>query len=404
MSAEVSPLQRRWFRAIGLAAVAIASAAVLVWLLIQPYGPGMLGDLEIYKGAISSGFSGQPLYEWVYVHPTVHGLGFTYPPFAALVLAWLVPLDLGVAKAIWVVLTFAVAIAALHLVVRTGLAARRPDQVVPLVDQVTWTAALAIPVLFTYPFLHNLIVGQVSLFVIALALFDHQLPRKWQGVLVGLAGAIKLTPLVFIPYFLVTRQWRQAVVATATFAGASLIAFAVLPQASVAYWTDKLWQTGRVGRTESTVSKSLLSMLTRLIGDGSATKIVWLLLAAAVTVLALWQASRAYRQADYLGAALVVGSLSVAVSPISWPHHQLWLVLVACWWMLQAGRLPKVLSAVLFAIFLLYPAFDDYSTLSGWLAVAVELPALAVLLVLGFGSRPFAVRTPPQAEVGRGQP
>ncbi|MCE1175259.1 MAG: glycosyltransferase 87 family protein, partial [Propionibacteriales bacterium] len=381
MSAEVSPLQRRWIRAIGLSAVAVAAAVLLVWLLSRPYGPGMLGDLEIYKGAISYGFSGQPLYDWVYVHPTVHGLGFTYPPFAALVLAWLVPLDLGVAKVIWVVLTFAVAIAALHLVVRTGLAARRPDQEVPLVDQVTWTAALAIPVLFTYPFLHNLIVGQVSLFVIALALFDHQLPRKWQGVLVGVAGAIKLTPLVFIPYFLVTRQWRQAVVATATFAGASLIAFAVLPQASIAYWTDKLWQTGRVGRTESTVSKSLLSMLTRLIGDGSATKIGWLVLAAAVTVLALWQASRAYRQADYLGAALVVGTLSVAVSPISWPHHQLWLVLVACWWMLQRDWLSRVLAATLFVIFFCYPAFDDYATASGWLAVAVELPTLAALLV-----------------------
>lgn len=387
MAAEVTAQQRRWFRAIGLSVIALAAALMLVWLLSQPYGPGMLGDLEIYKGAISYGLSGQPLYDWVYVHPTVHGLGFTYPPFAALVLSWLVPLDLGVAKVIWVVLTFAVAIAALQLVVRTGLAARRPDSVVPLVDQVTWTAALAIPVVFTYPFLHNLIVGQVSLFVIALALFDHQLPRKWQGVLVGLAGAIKLTPLVFIPYFVVTKQWRQAVVATATFAGASLIAFAVLPQASIAYWTDKLWQTGRVGRTESTVSKSLLSMLTRLLGDGSTTKIVWLVLAAAVTVLAFWWARRSYQRGDLMGATLMVGTLSVAVSPISWPHHQLWLVLMACWWALQQGWGSRLLAVLLFAILCFYPAFEDYPTVTGWLAVAVELPALAVLLVLSLGPR-----------------
>jgi alpha-1,2-mannosyltransferase len=388
VAAEVTAQQRRWFRAIGLSVIALAAALMLVYLLSQPYGPGMLGDLEIYKGAISYALSGQPLYDWVYLHPTVHGLGFTYPPFAALVLAWLVPLDLGAAKAIWVLLTFAVLVACVLLVVRTGLAVRRPDGVVPLVEQVTWTAALMIAVIFTYPFLHDMIVGQVSLFVIALALFDHQLPRKWQGVLVGVAGAIKLTPLVFIPYFLITKQWRQAVIATAAFIGASLVAFAVLPQASIAYWTDKLWQTGRVGRTESTVSKSLLSMLTRLMGDATTTKVAWLVLAAAVTALALWQASRSYRQSDYLGAALVVGSLSVAVSPISWPHHQLWLVLVACWWALQPGRWPKVLAAVLFAIFWCYPAFDDYQTVSGWLAVAVELPVIAVLLVLGLGSQP----------------
>jgi alpha-1,2-mannosyltransferase len=390
VSADVSDQQRRWLWAIGVVMIAATIAATMVYQLSRPSGPGMLGDLEIYKGAISYCFSGQPLYDWVYVHPTVHGLGFTYPPFAALALAWLVPLDLGVAKAIWVLVTFVVLFAAIHLVVRTGLAARRPGQSPTLVDQVIWTAALAIPVMFSYPFLHNLIVGQVSLFVVALALFDHQLPRKWQGVLIGLAAAIKLTPLVFVGYFVVTRQWRQAVVSVATFAGASLLAFAVLPQASIDYWTDKLWQTGRVGRTESTVSKSVLALLTRLLGDGSATKIVWLVAAVAITALALWQAWRSHRAGDELGAALVVGALSVAISPISWPHHQLWLVLMACWWMLRPGRWPKVLAAVLFAIFFCYPAFDDYPSVSGWLAVAVELPVLATMLVIGVGA--FSVR------------
>lgn len=380
MADQVTDAQRQWFRAAGLIVVALAAAILLVYLLTQQYGPVMQGDLEIYRGAISYALSGQPLYDWVYDHPSVHGLGFTYPPFAALVLAWLVPLDLVVAKAIWIVLTFAVIVACLLLLVRTARATES------MATQLAWTAGLAIPVMFTDPFLHNLVVGQVSLFVVALALFDHQLPRKWQGALIGMAAAIKLTPLVFVPYFLITKQWRQAVVSIATFVGASAIAFLVLPQASIAYWTVKLWQTDRVGRTDSTVSKSLLSMLTRLLGDGSATKIVWLVVAAAVTVLALWQASRSYRQADYLGAALMVGSLSVAVSPISWPHHQLWLVLVACWWLLQPGRWPKVLAGVLFAIFWCYPAYDDYQTVSGWLAVAVELPVIAVVLVLGVGS------------------
>jgi hypothetical protein len=391
VAAQVSAQQRNWFAAAGLIAIAAAVAGVLVLTLTQSGGPGMLGDLEIYKGAISYGLSGQPLYDWVYIHPTVHGLGFTYPPFAALTLSWLVPLDLGVAKVIWTLATFAVTIACLNLLVRQGLAARagaaaKPERAL----QVAWTAGLAIPFLFTYPFLHNLIVGQVSLFVIALALFDHQLPRKWQGLLVGLAAAIKLTPLVFVPYFLITRQWRQAAVATGTFAAASGLAFAILPQASLVYWTDKLWQTGRVGRTESTVSKSLLSFLTRLMGDATATKIVWLVLAAAVTVVAFWWARRSYQAGDLLSATLMVGTLSVAVSPISWPHHQLWLVLVGCWWLLQPGRLPKVLAAVLLVIFLMYPAFDDYSSVSGLLALEVELPALAVLLVLGFGPRPGA--------------
>lgn len=392
MASSATPAQRDRLLAGGLVAVAVSIALVLVWALTRPSGPGMLGDLEIYKGAISSALSGQPLYDWVYVHPTVHGLGFTYPPFAALVLAWLVPMDLLAAKVIWTVLTFAVSIACLHLLVRTALATRDPAAAPSPARQVAWTAGLAIPFLLSYPFLHDLVVGQVSLFVIALALFDHQLPRRWQGVLIGLAAAIKLTPLVFVPYFVITKQWRQAVVALGAFGGASLLAFVVMPQASIAYWTDKLWQTGRVGRTDSTVNKSLLGLLTRLWGDGTAAHLVWLVMAAAVAVLAYWWAWRSFGRGDLLGATLMVGALSVAVSPISWPHHQLWLVLVAAWWMLQPRVLSRVLSVVLFAIFVDYPAFGDYVGVSGLTAVNVELPALAVLVVLangpGSGPRP----------------
>lgn len=392
MASSVTPAQRDRLLAGGLVAVAVSIAVMLVWALTRPSGPGMLGDLEIYKGAISSALSGQPLYDWVYVHPTVHGLGFTYPPFAALVLAWLVPMELLTAKVIWTVLTLAVAIACLALLVRTALVAQHPEVAPSLAGQVAWTAGLAIPFLLSYPFLHDLVVGQVSLFVIALALFDHQLPRRWQGVLIGLAAAIKLTPLVFVPYFLITRQWRQAAVALGTFLGASLIAFVVMPQASVAYWTDKLWQTGRVGRTDSTVNKSLLGLLVRGWGDGTAVHLIWLLLAAVVAVLAYWWAWRSYRSGDLLGATLMVGSLSVAVSPISWPHHQLWLVLVAAWWLLQPRLLSRVLGGLLFAIFVDYPAFGDYGGMPGLVAANVELPSLAVLVVLACGPRSASVR------------
>jgi alpha-1,2-mannosyltransferase len=376
-----------------LVPVAIACAVVLVMSLNATTEAGILGDLEIYRGAIGYGFGGGDLYAWVYEHPTVKGLGFTYPPFAALVLSWLVVVPLAAAKVVWTVLTFAVIAACLWLLTRPDPGTRVGGSPSPAL-RLAWTAGIAIPVLFTYPFLHNLVVGQVSLFVIALALFDHTLPPRWQGVLVGLAGAIKLTPLVFVPYYLLTRQWRQAAMASGTFAAATGLAFAVLPGASIDYWTDKLWQTGRVGRTDSTVNKSLLGLLARLLGDGGATKIVWVALALAVAALAYWRAAHAFGEDDLLGASLMVGALSVALSPISWPHHQLWLVLVAAWWVLQRGRAPLVLGLVLFVVFLGYPWFDDYKTaIDPLLRIGVELPALAVLLVLGAGPRPGAGRT-----------
>ncbi len=375
--------------AVGLVAVAVAVAVMLVVTLATNSTAGLLGDLDIYRGAVNTALAGQDLYSYTYVHPTIHGLGFTYPPFAALVLVPFALLDPVLAKVIWTALTFVVTVGCIFLLVRTsgrGVVAGAPSGT----HRAAWVAGLSIPVMLSYPFLHNLIVGQVSLFVIALALFDHLLPRRWQGSLVGIAAAIKLTPLVFLPYYLLTRQWRQAAVCTGAFVGATGLAWLVLPAASVSYWTNLLWQTGRVGRTDSTVNKSLLGLLGRQLPDGVPTTLVWLAVAAAVAVLAYWRAARHLRDGSPLAAALAVGALSVAVSPISWPHHQLWLVLAACWYVLLGGRTATLVGAALFVVFLGYPWFDDYpaGTVGTLLGIGVELPALAVLLVLGVGLLP----------------
>lgn len=393
MSTAVTAEQRTRILAAALMSVAAVVAVLLVVGLISSAGTaGILGDLDIYRGAINYAFAGGDLYDYTYTHPTVHGLGFTYPPFAAILLTPFALLDSVPAKVVWTVLTFAVLIWCLVVLVRQAVkdGDSRLGPSPARATRVAWVAGLSIPVMASYPFLHNMVVGQVSLFVVALALCDHLLPRRWQGALVGLAGAIKLTPLVFLPYYLLTRQWRQAAVCLGAFAAATGLAFAVLPAASIAYWTDKLWQTGRVGRTDSTVNKSLLGLLSRELPAGAPVNLVWLAVAAGVAALAYWRAAQYLRAGNLLAATLAVGALSVAVSPISWPHHQLWLVLAAAWYLLQRGRLPLVLGVVLFVIFLGYPWFDDYpaGTVGTLLGVGVELPALAVLLVLGFGLLP----------------
>ena len=388
---EVTPNQRVRILAVAATVIACAAAAILLLAMSSAAGPGLLGDLEIYRGAISYAVSGGDLYEWVYQHPTVHGLGFTYPPFAALAMSWLVVVPLFAAKVIWTALTFALAAACCWLLVSRAAAASGSRPQPGVASRVLWTALAGLLFIFSYPFLHDLAVGQASLFVIGLALFDSWLPRRWQGVLVGLASAVKLTPLVFIPYYLITRQWRQAAMSAGVFAAATGLTYLLFPAASTSYWCDKLWQTGRVGRTDSTVNKSLLGFLSRMLPDGAATTITWLVVAAAVAVLAYWRASRALAAGDALGAVLLVGALSVAVSPISWPHHELWLALVACWWLLQRGWLPTVLTVVLAGVLFAYPWYGDYLVTSPALAVGVELPALVVLLVLGFGSRPRPV-------------
>ena len=45
----------------------------------------------------------------------------------------------------------------------------------------------------------------------------------------GIAAGIKLVPLIFIPYLLLTRRFRQAAVAAAAFAATVAAGFIVLP-------------------------------------------------------------------------------------------------------------------------------------------------------------------------------
>ena len=61
-------------------------------------------------------------------------------------------------------------------------------------------------------------LGQINLILMAAIMWDLTQPdttkngkyRWWKGVVTGIAAGIKLTPLIFVPYLLVTRKWREA--------------------------------------------------------------------------------------------------------------------------------------------------------------------------------------------------
>jgi len=53
------------------------------------------------------------------------------------------------------------------------------------------------------------------------------------------------------------------------------------------------------------------------------------LIGGAVVVLALWRAVRAYRNGRPLAASAIVGAAGIVFSPVSWTHHQIWLVIAA---------------------------------------------------------------------------
>jgi alpha-1,2-mannosyltransferase len=168
---------------------------------------------------------------------------------------------------------------------------------------------------------------------------------------IGLATAIKLTPALFIGYLLVVRRYRAAAVAAGTTAGATLLAALVMPDASRVFWTEALWDTGRVGSLGYVSNQSLRGLVARLYPTGGG--LFWLLLAA--VVLVVW--GYRVRQAgdDATGFALT-GVVACLVSPVTWVHHLVWLI-PALVLLADAGRGRLAAAAVIFVLLVSGPVW-----------------------------------------------
>ncbi|MGY1651574.1 glycosyltransferase 87 family protein [Geodermatophilus sp. SYSU D01119] len=306
-------------------AAGVALFAVLVgvvaWVsVVVPNDPWHdFFDLRVYRGAVGWWLDGQPLYDFTYGRSPY---GFTYPPFAALLVLPMALLPYPVVAAGHVLL---------NVVVLAGLAwwlltplARRHGWPLP------WAWVLALPLLFVLePVRETMGFGQVNLFLVALVLADVAALRRgsrWAGVGIGLAAAVKLTPGLFVVWLLLTRRFRAAAVATGTAAAATLLAFAVVPGTSWRFWTETLWQTERVGKLDKTSNQSLLGALARLTDPAEPPRLVWALLAAAALAFVLTRAVRVALRGDDLAGVALTGLAACLVSPISWSHHFVWLV------------------------------------------------------------------------------
>jgi alpha-1,2-mannosyltransferase len=240
-------------------------------------------------------------------------------------------------------------------------AARRAG--LPIWYAVSLACVLAIaldPVRETFTF------GQVNLLLAALVAVDVLVGvaggRRWAGVGVGLATAVKLTPGVFIVYLAVTRRWRAALVAGATAAVATLGAAAVDPEMSKVFWTKALWDTERVGDRSYVGNQSLSGAVARLVpgvaADARWRTVLWLALVAAVLAVWVVRVRRTAGVGDEVGGFALTAVLGCLVSPVTWVHHLVWLipalvlVMVRGRWWLGVGGYLVLCSRLVWA-------FDD---------------------------------------------
>ncbi|WAL63902.1 glycosyltransferase 87 family protein [Amycolatopsis cynarae] len=330
--------------------VPAALVATLVPMAVLACIVGGALDLHVYRTGGTAWLKGISLYAPEFGLLVPGGpLPFTYPPFAAIVFAPVSWLPWHVAKAV-MCLVSAASIVLTALIV----AGRRHGR-----GKVALATALGVSVLwFAFePVRQTVSFGQINLILMVLVAADCLLPRTWwpRGVLVGVAAAVKLTPAVFVVFFLVRRQYRAAAVSVAAFAACGLLAFALAPGDSVEYWTSTLFDPSRIGGAAYAFNQNIQAILVRLLPAGPGRSLLWLVLAAAAMALAVVGARRAHRAGDPVTALLLIATGGLLASPVSWSHHWVWVLpaAVVAFDVARRGgtavRAAAVLMAVVFA-------------------------------------------------------
>jgi alpha-1,2-mannosyltransferase len=275
-------------------------------------------DLDVYLRAGRMFVTGGGLYGPNWGAPLAHPLPYTYPPVWAAIVAPIAWLHWRAVAVAWTILNLGLLLWIVRLSYRLVLDRADASRGIAL-------AALVVAVAITTPLGSVFWFGQVGIVLAAACLADTiptrtRLPR---GVLVGFAMAVKLTPGIFMVYWLVTKRWRAAMTAATTALGLWLATAIVRPELSRQFWTDVVFRTGRVGDISFVSNQSIYGWLLR---SGWSDALLWLTLVAVVLVVGMHRARVAHASGEELVAVTIVGITSLLVSPVSWIDHAVWIV------------------------------------------------------------------------------
>ena len=354
---------RGWIATAGGAAAVVLALVVLY----SAYIP-LMNDFEVYyyggSRVLQTGESGA--HE---LYAPRDGLPFTYPPFAALLFAGLALLPMGTSSLVFstTALVGAGVVAAWLARHYFGLRSWRTS----FADWRFRSVALAgtAAILLLGPWRDTFDFGQINIILMGLILADFALYGKdragelrWPaGLLIGIAAGIKLTPLAFGLYFLVRRDFKALGWMAAGFFGSIAFAWAVLPNASLTFWTKILPDTGRIGGPAYLDNLSVKGLLLHVgLPDSGSTSMLWLVLSLGLAVLAALVIKWAVAADENFVAVSATAVLMLLISPVSWSHHWVWM----------AVALPSMAFAMHRV-----PSRTGKMRLYGWIVVGVSAVA-----------------------------
>jgi alpha-1,2-mannosyltransferase len=288
-------------------------------------------DIDIYQMGGQTWLDGRPLYRGDVLFHTPIGLNlpFTYPPLAAIVFCPFAWLHMPAASVAITLLTLVLLVVS-TVIVLTRLDVWNTSALVPGPGWLRrcWLAVVIVApaAIWLEPISSNFDFGQINVVLMTLVIADC-VPRRtpWpRGLLLGLGIALKLTPAVFLLYFLVRRDFRSALTALASFVAATLIGFVLAWSDSWEYWTHTVHHTDRIGSAALNTDQNIAGALAR-IGLGEHLRfLLWVGLCLAVLALTVWAMRRVLQAGEPTLAVICVALFGLMVSPVSWSHHWVW--------------------------------------------------------------------------------
>jgi alpha-1,2-mannosyltransferase len=327
----VAPALTRIRPSFVLQAVSVGAAFAIYVVVLSQSGLAHQ-DLGAYLGAARDLLHGQPLYT-VFLHhpfpdPTLRP-AYIYPPVFALLVAPLGLLPDPVASFDWLLIGQAALAGAVVIVVRRW----RPRG---------WAlTALLCATLTFYPLWVDAVQGQANLLILFLVtagivgILDGR-PRA--GAALGVAAALKLTPVLLLVWLLVDRRFRASAWMLAGMA-------AMTGLGALFRFSDTLVFFGQVmpalaGGTAYYANQSLAGMVRRILTPNPYTQpwvvVPWAFLLIALLALGLtgWWFWRTRGQSPLVRSFAFIPLLPL-LSAVTWPHHLvillpvIWLSVIA---------------------------------------------------------------------------
>jgi alpha-1,2-mannosyltransferase len=176
--------------------------------------------------------------------------------------------------------------------------------------------------------------GQVNTMLMALVVADllpddtgkpRRIPR---GALIGLAAAIKLTPLLFVVFAFLIVKHRVAIMAVVSFAFFTGVAWILLPKESLEYWRGLGKGEVNTAGPVYVGNQSISGAMTRWFAEDRKTVITALAIGFVIAGIATLVAALWWRRGEKVFAVGLVGLATCLASPLSWTHHHVWAVVL----------------------------------------------------------------------------